>query len=126
MSDENNNPVTQHQVIAEESTNEPKTHEEEKKEKALQTFSRKNTEGVNISVKVYSPSQVYYDGLAFSVTATNDTGEFDVLPKHHPFISLLNACDLVVRTVNEGNRKISISGGLIHVKEDKIIVFLDI
>jgi hypothetical protein len=126
MSDENNSPVTQHQVIAEESTTGPKTQEEEKRQKALNTFSRKNTDGVNISVKVYSPSQVYYDGLAFSVTATNDTGEFDVLPKHHPFISLLNACDLVVRTVNEGNRKISISGGLIHVKEDKIIVFLDI
>jgi hypothetical protein len=126
MSDENNNQVTQHQVITEESTNEPKTHEEEKREKALGTFTRKNTDGVNISVKVYSPSQVYFDGLAFSVTATNDTGEFDVLPKHHPFISLLNACDLVVRTVSEGNRKISISGGLIHVKEDKIIVFLDI
>jgi len=124
MSDENIDTSTQ-QVIQDKSATEPKTETEQKRQKALNAFAKKGDQ-LSISVKVYSPSQVYYDGLAFSVTATNDTGEFDILPKHHPFICLLSPCDLVVRTVKEGNRKISISGGLMHVKEDKIIVFLDI
>jgi hypothetical protein len=127
MSDEPVNPVAQHQVIEDESAIAPKTQEEQEKQQAFDSFKGgKKEDGVNMNVKVYSPSRVYYSGLAFSVTATNDTGEFDILPKHHPFISLLNACDVIVRTPNEGNRTISISGGMVHVKADQIIVFLDI
>jgi hypothetical protein len=124
---DNTNPVTQQQAIQEETTAEPVTRDEQEKQQVFDKFAQsKNKAGVNMNVKVYSPSHIYFDGLAFSITATNDTGEFDVLPKHHPFICLLNPCDMVVRTASEGNRKISISGGLMHVKEDKIIVFLDI
>jgi hypothetical protein len=124
MSDEPVNPVAQHQVIPIV----PKSKEEQEKQQAFESFTEaeKREDGVNMNVKVYSPSRVYYSGLAFSVTATNDTGEFDILPKHHPFISLLNACDVIVRTPSEGNRTISISGGMVHVKADQIIVFLDI
>ena len=125
MSD--NNPTkTEPQVIDGDAAR-PLTREEEQKQKAFEAYS--NTKGKDIAsmnIKVYSPSNVYFDGPAFSITAANDTGEFDILPGHHSFICLLNPCDMVVRSVNEGNRKISISGGLMHVKADKIIVFLDI
>ena len=128
MSDEPVNPVTQQRVIEEdESGVQPKSQEDLEKQKAFDSFKEgKKEDGVSMNVKVYSPSRVYYSGLAFSVTATNDTGEFDILPKHHPFISLLNACDVIVRTPSEGNRTISISGGMMHVKADQVIVFLDI
>lgn len=127
MSDKAVNPVTQQKVIEEDSGVGSKSQEEAEKQRAFNTLSQaKKEDGVNMEVKVYSPSRVYYDDLAFSVTAVNDTGEFDILPKHHPFISLLNACDLIVRTAHEGNRQISISGGMMHVKADQVIVFLDI
>jgi Flp pilus assembly protein TadG len=120
-------PVSEQKVIEEDSGSQPETQEQQDKQQAFDSFAQaKKEDGVNMNVKVYSPSRVYYDDLAFSVSATNDTGEFDILPKHHPFISLLNACDLIVRTVNEGNRQISISGGMMHVKADQVIVFLDI
>jgi F-type H+-transporting ATPase subunit epsilon len=77
-------------------------------------------------VKVYSPFRDYFDGQALSLTAANATGPFDILPKHHNFISLLNPCDLVVRTAAKDERKIRISGGVMHVKADRVIVFLDI
>jgi len=32
----------------------------------------------------------------------------------------------VVRTVSKGDQKIRISGGIMHVKADQIIVFLDV
>jgi hypothetical protein len=126
MSDADDNPVARKQAIEEEDIK-PTTKDEEEKKEVFDTYSQaKNEDGVNMNVKVYSPSKVYFNGLAFSITARNDTGEFDILPKHHPFLCLLNACDMIVRSVSEGTRKISISGGLMHVKEDKIIVFLDI
>lgn len=79
-----------------------------------------------MAVKVHSPFHDYYDGPAFSVSAENATGPFDILPKHHNFISLLLPCDLVVRTVDKGEQKIRISGGIMHVKADELIVFLDV
>ena len=128
MSDEPVNPVAEQKAISEALPAEgPKTAEEQEKQKAFDTFSgSRKVDGVSMNVKVHSPSRVYYDDLAFSVTATNDTGEFDILPKHHNFICLLNACDLIIRTVHEGKRTLVISGGIMHVKADQIIVFLDI
>lgn len=106
---------------------EPLTSVEKEQYKASADYGVTNKTGaLSMEVKVYSPFRDYFDGLAYSLSAVNDTGPFDILPQHHNFISLLNACDLVVRTVLNGDQKIRISGGLIHVKADKVIVFLDV
>ena len=76
-------------------------------------------------LKVYSPFQVYFDEPAYSVSGVNRTGPFDILPRHHNFITLLGACELVVRSPG-GERKIRISGGIMHVKADNVRVFLDV
>lgn len=103
------------------------TDEDKEKRQALKSYSHKGGDDqLSMSVKVHSPFQDYYDGQAFSVSAENATGPFDILPKHHNFISLLNPCDLIVRTVSKGDQKIRISGGIMHVKADRVIVFLDV
>jgi F0F1-type ATP synthase epsilon subunit len=79
----------------------------------------------SIHVKVYSPFQVYYDEDALSVSAENATGPFDVLPRHHSFITLLNACELEIRA-DKGDKRIKISRGVMHVRNNKITVFLDV
>lgn len=79
-----------------------------------------------MAVVVHSPFRTYYDGPAFSVSAENATGPFDVLPKHHNFITLLSPCDIVIRTLKKGEQKIRISGGIMHVKADRVVVFLDV
>lgn len=78
-----------------------------------------------MALKIYSPFKVYYDDTAFSISAVNATGPFDILPKHHNFVSLLNACELAVQAPN-GNKRIRISGGLMHVQADNVRVFLDV
>jgi hypothetical protein len=93
--------------------------------RAAKDFSRAGVK-LSMSVKVYSPFHDYYYGRAFSVSAENDTGPFDILPRHHNFISLLRPCDLIIRTIREGEQKIIISGGIMHVKADQVIVFLDV
>lgn len=82
-------------------------------------------DGKHMHVKVYAPFKTYYDGLAESITAENLTGVFDVLPQHHNFMTLLSACDIVVR--NEGQEeRVTITRGIMHVKANEIIVFLDV
>lgn len=118
--------VDDQQVIGEQSAGPQSTLEQEQNQ-AVQDYSRKEENGqLSMHVKVYSPFHDYYDGQAFSVSAENATGPFDILPKHHSFISLLNACDLVVRTVAKGEEKLKISGGIMHVKADQVVVFLDV
>jgi F0F1-type ATP synthase epsilon subunit len=84
-----------------------------------------NQENLKMRVKIYSPFRVYFDEEAFSISGVNATGPFDILPRHHNFMTLLNTGDLVVRTPR-GMQKIRISRGIMHVKADKVIVFLDV
>jgi len=78
-----------------------------------------------IHVKVYSPYQTYFDDDAYSISGLNNTGPFDILPHHHNFITLLNPSVLEVQVPNTVKR-IRISRGVMHVKADRVIVFLDV
>jgi F0F1-type ATP synthase epsilon subunit len=79
-----------------------------------------------IAAKVYAPFQVYFEGDAFSVSAVNATGPFDVLPHHHPFLCMLVPCNLTIRTVDGGQKTIKIHRALMHVKADRVVVFVDV
>lgn len=102
---------------------------EEKTEAAKQIETAKaqraNEQAEEMHIKVYSPFKVYFDDVGQSISATNATGPFDILPKHHRFITLLSPCELIIHWA-DGEKKIRISGGLMHVKADKVTVFLDI
>lgn len=76
-------------------------------------------------VKIYAPFKVYFDGEAHSVSAVNATGPFDILPKHHNFMTLISPCEIVVRT-DRGEEKVAINRGIMHVKADDVVVFLDV
>lgn len=78
-----------------------------------------------IHIKVYSPFQTYFDDQAYSISGDNDTGPFDILPGHRNFLTLLGACDLVIDTPG-GRKSFKITRGMMHVKADQIIVFLDV
>lgn len=78
-----------------------------------------------MQVKVYSPFRVYFDQEANSISAVNNTGPFDILPRHHNFMTLLTPGTIIIRT-DAGEQKILISRGIMHVKANQVIVFLDV
>jgi F0F1-type ATP synthase epsilon subunit len=77
-----------------------------------------------LHVKIYSPYKTYFDEAANSISAVSRTGSFDILPKHHNFITLLEPCTVVVESTH-GQVPLKISGGIMHVRHDEVIVFLD-
>lgn len=83
------------------------------------------TKRLTIHVKIYSPFKTYFEEEVYSISATNGTGPFDILPKHHNFMTLLNPGDIVVQTPR-GEGRIRIARGIMHVKKDKVVVFLDV
>lgn len=94
-------------------------------EHITQTTEAKDSSRDTIYVKVYAPYKVYFEGEAHSISAASQTGNFDILPRHHNFITLLVACDIIVRTSTH-EETIRIQGGIMHVKSNRVIVFLDV
>ena len=78
-----------------------------------------------ISVKVYAPFKVYFEGEAYSVSAVNETGPFDILPHHHKFLCMLVPCKLKIDAIN-GPQEIKLNRALMHVNPDSVTVFVDV
>lgn len=79
-----------------------------------------------MAVKVYAPFQVYFEGQAFSLSAVNETGPFDILPRHHNFLCMLVPCELKIKPVEGDEKTIKIHRALMHVKADRVVVFVDV
>ena len=79
-----------------------------------------------MAVKVYAPFQVYFEGEALSLSAVNETGPFDILPRHHNFLCMLVPCDIIIKPLEGDIKTIKIHRALMHVKADKVIVFMDV
>ena len=80
-----------------------------------------------MDVKVYAPFQVFFEGKAFSLSAVNEVGLFDILPHHHNFICMLVPGKVVVQPADGSEKKIiKVSRALMHVKADRVVVFMDV
>ena len=76
-------------------------------------------------VKVYAPFKVYFEGDAYSISAVNETGPFDILPHHHNFLCMLVPCVLTIQSLH-GPETIKINRALMRVKADRVAVFVDV
>lgn len=82
---------------------------------------------ITMRVKIQSPQKIFFDEVAISISAANATGDFDILPHHHNFITLLDPCEMCIRRPGKADeQRIKISGGLMHVKSDLVTIFLDV
>jgi len=79
-----------------------------------------------MEVKVFAPFKTYFEGAAYSLSGVNDTGPFDILPHHKNFMSLLKPGTITVRAPVKGELKLEVSRGVMHVRADKVTVFLDV
>ena len=81
---------------------------------------------LTMQVRVYAPFQVYYDGSADSLSATNETGPFDVLAQHKNFMSLLKPGDITIRQKGKPDFSMHVDRAIVHVRSNKVTVFLDV
>lgn len=75
-----------------------------------------------LSVIARAPFEIYYEGPAQSVSATNAVGDFDVLPGHADFFSVLQPGEVIIET---GGDPISfrLTNGIITVRGDEVMLF---
>ncbi len=79
-----------------------------------------------MGVKIYAPFKTYFDAPAVSLSAINQTGPFDILPRHKNFMSLLQPCTIIVRQQHGEPFSMRVTRGVMHVKADRVTVFLDV
>lgn len=78
-----------------------------------------------LQVKIYSQFHVYYEGAAETVSAISRVGEFDILPGHANFFTLLVAGNISI-TSNGKSAEMVVSQGVMQVADDNVKVFVDI
>jgi len=78
-----------------------------------------------MKIEIITPDKKIYDGEIKSVRVPGKKGSFQVLKDHAPIISTLDSGP--VRMIDQENNEIiyNISGGVIEVKANKIILLAD-
>ena len=78
-----------------------------------------------MKIEIITPDKKVYEGDIKSVRVPGKKGSFQVLKDHAPIISTLDS-GYVVMVDQDGNEKIfEITGGVIEVKANKIILLAD-
>lgn len=72
-------------------------------------------------VELITPDKVVFSGEADSIKLPGTSGQFEALNNHAPLISSLDAGNVVIRTA-EGEKEFEISGGIVEILNNKIIV----
>jgi F0F1-type ATP synthase epsilon subunit len=87
---------------------------------------KKPTESTILMVIARSPFQVYYEGKAKVVSARNSIGQFDVLPGHADFFSLLSPGEIYIEA-EDGQEPIrfTASNGIVAVRADEVKLFVN-
>lgn len=83
-------------------------------------------EDEQLDVIARAPFNVYYEGKAKSVSATNKVGPFDVLPGHADFFSVLEPGQISIDTGEKDLLTFNVSSGIITARGNQINLFVDI
>jgi F0F1-type ATP synthase epsilon subunit len=78
-----------------------------------------------INISVISPEETLYNGQARALTCHNEDGDFDVLPLHTNFISLIDKY-IIIHQLSGENKKITIEKALMKAIENNITILLNI
>ena len=77
-----------------------------------------------LQVIARAPFHIYYEGPATSVSAMNRVGQFDVLPGHADFFSMLSPGEVIIET---GKEPVSfyINAGIATVRDNMVMLFVN-
>jgi F0F1-type ATP synthase epsilon subunit len=76
------------------------------------------------NVVARAPFHKYYEGPAKVVSAGNRIGQFDILPGHADFFSVLTAGEVIIETDKEAVN-FQIKNGIINVRGQEVMLFVN-
>ena len=85
----------------------------------------KNNQLPNLNVTARAPFHIYYEGEAQIVSAKNSVGNFDILPGHADFFSMLSACTVHINVEDEVIT-FPIENGILVVQDMDVSLFVNL
>ena len=82
------------------------------------------TETLNVVAR--SPFELYYEGEATAISATNRIGNFDILPGHADFFSMLEPGEIIVQPEGKEPVTIDAKSGILTVRDNQAFLFVNI
>lgn len=79
-----------------------------------------------IKFEIATPERVVLKQEIVSITAPTQSGEITVLPDHIPLVSILKPGVVDVKLADGEIEIISVSGGFIEVKKDRVVILADL
>lgn len=92
---------------------------------SLEIQNKIDKEKYSINVHIRSRSKNYYKGPVKSLTSINETGEFDVLPQHANFVTLIKDF-IIIDKGFETEQKFDIDTGVLSVLGDSIDAYIGV
>lgn len=77
-----------------------------------------------INVDIRNRKEQFFSGVAKTVSSLNDTGEFDVLPQHANFVTLIKGYVIIDKKLPT-EKKFEIENGVLAAKTGAVDVYLD-
>lgn len=78
-----------------------------------------------LEVKVISPKKEIFSGKALSISSKNSAGNFDILPSHANFITLIKNNPIIVRITSSKKIEINPCFAILYCEKNKVIIFVD-
>lgn len=85
----------------------------------------KSPEAAVLSVQVFTPKGVVWEGEAQAISSVNSQGPFDLLPEHAHFISLIEHHPITVVTAS-GDQTFTFETAVIRLIDDRVTIYADI
>lgn len=78
-----------------------------------------------MTLEVLTPDKTVYQGPVTSVTVPGSVGSFEILKDHAPIISTLEDGKVIIRGGSKPEEVLFITGGVVEVLNNKIIVLAE-
>ncbi|MFA5126725.1 MAG: ATP synthase F1 subunit epsilon [Patescibacteria group bacterium] len=79
----------------------------------------------DIKLKIVTPERVLYEDTVDQLSVSTTTGQLTILPHHLPLVSQLAPGELIIKKGNKVEDLMAISGGLLEVLPDQVVVLAD-
>ena len=76
-----------------------------------------------LDVEIINPEQTLYQGLAYAISSVNNKGQFDILPSHSHFISIIKD-QIIIHLPNQTIKTYKFRQGVLRCFNNKINIYI--
>lgn len=84
-----------------------------------------DNDNTKLHVTVRSRMGLAFDGDLYAVTSYNSVGEFDILPQHTNFVTMITK-KLILRKSKEVQEEINVNKGILLVHRNQVEIFIGV